>query len=134
MECEALTVADSLDKARYFVFGYENLVVAVDHKPLLKILGDHSLEQIPNARLRNLKEKTLRYKFCLVHIPGVKHLAADGVSRHPISREEKMTLTDDIYVIHQDYSSDEPQPLPTLPHSSLAGLRMHELDITSSFI
>ena len=32
----------------------------VDHRPLLKILGDSSLEHIPNTRLRNLKEKTLR--------------------------------------------------------------------------
>ena len=68
VEGEALTVADALDRARYFVLGYENLVIAVDHKPLLKILGDRSLEQIPNARLCNLKEKTLCYKFCLVHI------------------------------------------------------------------
>ena len=71
VEGEALAVADALDKSRYFVLGCDDLIVAVDHKPLLKILGDRSLEGIPNARLRNL-EKTLRYKFRLVHIPGAK--------------------------------------------------------------
>ena len=57
---EALAVADALDKARHFVLGCSDLIVAVDHKPLLKLFGDRSLEDIPNTRLRNLKEKTLR--------------------------------------------------------------------------
>ena len=83
VEGEALAVADSLDKARYFVLGCEDLTVAVDHEPLLKILGDRSLEDLPNTRLRKLKEKTLRYRFKMVHIPGVKHRAADGLSRYP---------------------------------------------------
>ena len=83
VEGEALAVADALDKARYFVLGCTDLTIAVDHKPLLKILGDRSLQEISNARLRNLKEKTLRYKFRMVHIPGVRHKAADALSRHP---------------------------------------------------
>jgi hypothetical protein len=47
-----------LDKARYFVLGCDDLIIAVDHKPLLKIFSDRSLEDISNSRLRNLKEKT----------------------------------------------------------------------------
>ena len=71
IEGEALAVADALDKARFFVLGCTNLIVAVDHKPLLKILGDRSLEDISNNRLRNLKEKTLRYKFHILHVPAI---------------------------------------------------------------
>ncbi|CAB4013560.1 Hypothetical predicted protein [Paramuricea clavata] len=63
VEGEALAVADALDKARFFTLGCENLIIAVDHKPLLKLFGDRSLDEISNARLRNLKEKTLRYRF-----------------------------------------------------------------------
>ena len=37
---EALAVADALDKARHFVLGCDNLVIAVDHKPLIKPFGD----------------------------------------------------------------------------------------------
>ena len=76
IEGEALAVVYALDKARYFVLGCPNLIVAVDHKPLLKIFGDRSIQDIPNPRLRNLKEKTLRYRFKMVHVPGVKHLVA----------------------------------------------------------
>lgn len=73
IEGEALAVADALDKARHFVLGCSNLTIAVDHKPLLKIFGDRSLDQLTNTRLRNLKEKTLRYRYKMVHIPGVKN-------------------------------------------------------------
>ena len=55
VEGEALAVADALDKARYFVLGCSDLVIAVDHKPLLKLLGNRTLDDIPNPCLRNLK-------------------------------------------------------------------------------
>ena len=100
VEGEALAVADALNKARYFVLGCTDLTIAVDHKPLLKLFGDRSLENIPNPRLRNLKEKTLQYKFRMIHIPGVKHRAADSISRHPSGAPEKMTLVDDIASVH----------------------------------
>ena len=92
IEGEALAVADALDKARLFVLGCTNLIVAVDHKPLLKILGDRSLEDISNNRLRNLKEKTLRYKFHILHVPGAKHKAADDMSRYPSGHKQPEML------------------------------------------
>ena len=57
MEGEALTVADALNKARLFVLGCSDLIIAVDHKPLLKVFSDQSLEEISNARLRELRRK-----------------------------------------------------------------------------
>lgn len=96
IEGEALAVVDALGKAKHFVLGCTDLIVAVDHKPLLKVLSDRSLNDIPNTRLRNLKEKTLRYKFKIVHIPGVKHRAADALSRYPTSRAERLKLPDDM--------------------------------------
>ena len=95
IEGEALAVADALDKARYFVLGCEDLIVAVDHKPLLKIFGDRSLGDIPNPRLRNLKEKTLRYRFRVTHVPGMKNKAADAMSRRPTGHPVKTDLPDD---------------------------------------
>ena len=120
VEGEALAVADSLDKARYFVLGCADLIIAVDHKPLLKIFTDRSLEDISNTRLRNLKEKTLRYKFRMVHIPGVKHRATDCLSRHPISDAEKLMLPDD--ETHINSTSVCPASRSTL----MTGLRMQE--------
>ena len=96
VEGEALAVVDALDRARHFVLGCNDLIVAVDHKPLLKIFGDRSLDDIPNPRLRNLKEKSLRYRFRMAHIPGACHAAADAVSRHPVGKAAPLHLPDDV--------------------------------------
>ena len=114
MEGEALAVTDALNKARYFVLGCEDLTNAVDHKPLLKLFGDRLLVDIPNPRLRNLKEKTMQYKFRMVHIPGIKHRAADTISRYPTGDPVKMPLNDDVASI---------QSFPCLFPDSLEGIR-----------
>ena len=54
---EALATVFGLSKEKYFVLGCPNLILAVDHKPLLGILGDKNLEDIENQRLFRLKEK-----------------------------------------------------------------------------
>ena len=117
IEGEALPVADALDKARFFVLGCENLIIAVDHKPLLKVFGDRSLDNIPNTRLRNLKEKTLRYRFKMVHIPGIKHKAADALSRHPTGSPSppKFFLPDDIAPMYDSSPINEPSIQPCTP-------------------
>ena len=51
VEGKCLAAAWSLEKARYFVVGCENLILEVDHKPLLGVLNDKSLEKIENTRL-----------------------------------------------------------------------------------
>ena len=98
IEGEALAVVEALEKSRHFVLGCENLTIAVDHKPLLKIFSDRSLNDISNARLRNLKEKTLRYRFKIIYIPGAKQKTADAVSRYPsgMNNPSKLHLQDDI--------------------------------------
>ena len=50
-------MAYSLDKCKHFVIGCNDLTIAVDHKPLIKLFTDRALEDIPNARLRNLNKK-----------------------------------------------------------------------------
>ena len=121
----SLAVANALDKARFFVLGCSNLIVAVDHKPLLRIFRDRSLDAICNPRIRNLKEKTLRYRFHMMHIPGVKIRAADALSRRPTGSEcpPLMELPDDIAAA-QDSVSFLP---PSVLHGSfLAGIRVSE--------
>ena len=81
-EGEALAVAWALDKARHFVLGCNDLIVATDHKPLLKVLGDRKMEDIKNPRLYNLKEKTLPFLFRITHVPGRRHFTADSLSRY----------------------------------------------------
>ena len=81
VEGECLAVSDALFKARHFVLGCPNLIIAVDHKPLLGLLNDKSLADIDNPRLLMLKEKTLWFSFDVIHIPGKLHCGPDYMSR-----------------------------------------------------
>ena len=112
---EVLAVVDALEKTPHFVLGCPSLTIAIDHRPLLKVFGDRSLEAIPNPRLRNLKEKTLKYRFRIAHVPGMRHAAADALSRHPVGSSSHLTLPDDAAQVSPSDS--------TMPHTLLIAAR-----------
>ena len=91
-----LTATWGLEDTRYFTLGCSNLnlVVATDHRPLLKLLGDKELADITNPRIFRLKQRTLLWDFKVVHVPGVKNPAADATSRKPSSEGEDNEPTD----------------------------------------
>ena len=66
-----------------FLLGCNSFYVATDHLPLLPILGDKALDQIKSLRLRSMKEKTLRFNFKAIHVPGSLHLGPEAASRFP---------------------------------------------------
>ena len=51
VEGEALGVAWALEQTRFFTMGCSDLLVVVDHKPLVKLLGDRRLDEIDTPRL-----------------------------------------------------------------------------------
>ena len=83
VEGEALAIAWGLEQTRYFTQGCDNLLVVTDHKPLVKIFGDRTLDEITNTRLFRLKQRTLAWRFEVQHLPGATNLAADAASRYP---------------------------------------------------
>ena len=50
-EGEALAVAWGLEDTKFFTLGCDDLVIATDHKPLVKILSDRSLDEIAYSYL-----------------------------------------------------------------------------------
>ena len=87
VEGEALALVYALQKTKYFVLGCKDLVIATDHRPLLGIFGEKKLENIENPRLRKLKEKTMAFRYSMVHVPGRKHPGPDAMSRNPVEKE-----------------------------------------------
>ena len=59
----------ALQKTIYFVLGCKQLIIAIDHRPMLGIFGDRDLESVDNPRLRKLKEKSLVLRFTMTHVP-----------------------------------------------------------------
>ncbi|KAK3736199.1 hypothetical protein QZH41_002472 [Actinostola sp. cb2023] len=86
IEGEALAVAWGLEQTRYFTQGCDNLIVITDHKPLVKIFGDRTLDEITNSRLFRLKQRTLPWRFDTLHMPGKSNQAARLPPRgHPLT-------------------------------------------------
>ena len=83
VEGEALGVAWALEQTRFFTMGCSDLLVVVDHKPLVKLLGDRRLDEIVNPRLFRIKQRTLMWQFQIEYQPGTKNHVADAVSRRP---------------------------------------------------
>ena len=93
IEGEALAVAWGLEQTRYFTQGCDNLVIVTDHKPLIKIFGDRTLDEITNSRLFRLKQRTLPWRFEIRHLPGTSNHAADATSRHPSQSSTENTVS-----------------------------------------
>ena len=84
IEGEALAVLFALESCRMFVLGCQKLIVAVDHKPLVPIFNDRDLDKITNPRVLKIRERTLLYRFTVMHIPGIKNTGPNTMSRIPV--------------------------------------------------
>ena len=94
IEGEACAVKKGLEKCKGFLLGHPNLIVCIDHKPLLAIMGDQELAEIPNPRLLDFKIKSLAFRFKPVYVPGKLHVTPDALSRRsdsPITRLPPVT-------------------------------------------
>jgi len=78
-------VTYALHKTKFYTLGLDKLTICVDHKPLIGILNDTELEIIENRRIRKLKEKTLGWRFKIIHVPGSKIEGTYALSRNAIA-------------------------------------------------
>ena len=85
-----------------FVIGCSDLIIATDHKPLVKILGDRNMDNIKNPRLFSIKERTLQFDYQIKHVPGAGHHAPDAFSRH-----RRPNHTSSITCLHEPASEEE---------------------------
>ena len=111
IEGEAAASAWALSKCRMFVLGHPNLLLAVDHKPLLAIFGpNQELGEIDNPRLLNFKMKTMQFRFKPIFIPGKKHVVPDTLSRRndsPIAQlPPRQRLPPTVNNVKPQYSED----------------------------
>ena len=83
VEGEALALVYGLESSQMFILGCPDLLVTVDHQPLMRIFSDKALENIKKPCLFNFKEQALMYKFRIKHRPGRLNAVPDCASWYP---------------------------------------------------
>ena len=81
IEGESAAAIWSMEKCKFFLLGLDNFILALDHKPLIGMLGSQEIMTIPNPRLMRSKIKSLMYSFTPTYIPGKLHVVPDCFSR-----------------------------------------------------
>ena len=109
-------MAWGLEQSKYFTQGCNDLLVVTDHKPLVKILGDRTLDEISNTRTFRLKQRTLPWSFDIAHLPGKTNSAADATSRHPSPANEFAELRS--LSLHSEMDDTESAMAASLRHET----------------
>ncbi len=86
IELECLTASWAMDKCRQFIEGLPSFELVTDHKPLVPILNNYSLDKLDNPRLLRLRLKMQRYAFTARWVPGKANVDADALSRAPANK------------------------------------------------
>ena len=79
----------------YYLVIFEHSLT-LDHQPVISILGDKSLADIPNPRLYRFKEKSMRFRFMFQYLPWEKNNMPDCMSRI-YNREEDDNIDQEDY-------------------------------------
>ena len=96
VEGEALAIAWSLEQTKYFTMGCPDLVVVMDHKPLVRLLGPKAIEDVANPRLFRLKQRVAMWDFQMAHLPSRSNSAADATSRQPSTADNEKEQTEEL--------------------------------------
>ena len=83
---ELLGLTWALERTQFWTLGNSQLWLLTDHKPLSGWLDNRNFDDIANPRLARMVEKTLRWGFKILHLPGLKNMSCDALSRYPWSK------------------------------------------------
>lgn len=82
IEKEALALTWASEKFTEYVLG-KVIVLETDHKPLVPLLGQKSLDLLPPHIFR-FRLCMMRFQYTIYHVPGKSLYTADMLSRAPI--------------------------------------------------
>uniref|UniRef100_A0A5S6Q175 RNA-directed DNA polymerase n=1 Tax=Trichuris muris TaxID=70415 RepID=A0A5S6Q175_TRIMR len=87
IEKEAYAVTWACERFRMFLLG-KQFHVETDHKPLVALLGQKSLDDLP-PRIQRFRVRLMPFNFTIGHVPGKFMTAADTLSRAAVAQPTK---------------------------------------------
>ena len=90
IEKEALALVYACEKFSDYVLG-KPILLETDHKPLVPLLGNKSLDTL-SPRVLRFRIHLMRFQYSISHVPGKTLYMADTLSRAPLH----VSATDDI--------------------------------------
>ena len=87
IEKEALATTWACDRYSNFLIR-KTFHIEIDHKPLVSLLGQKTLNELPPIRQR-FRMRLIRFRYSISHVPGKDLIAADTLSRAPVLESQQ---------------------------------------------
>ena len=87
IEKEALATTWACERFSDYILG-KTIAIETDHKPLVPLLSNKQLDNIPPRVLR-FRLRLMRFDYSIVHVPGKLLYTADALSRAPQTHSEE---------------------------------------------
>ena len=103
IEKEALALTWACERFSEYVLG-KQIQLETDHKPLVPILGNKSLDSLPPQVLR-FRLRLMKFQYTIKHVSGKELYTPDTLSRAPLSSQlenfEVISAEDiELFVLH----------------------------------
>ena len=88
-EIEMLGAVWATHKCKLYLLGMPAYDLVLDHKPLIPMFNEYTLDQVPTPRLQRLREKLAPYTFRARWQKGKDHAIPDALSRAPVDQPDE---------------------------------------------